>query len=109
MCVLSFVVPSEAVPALLGLAGAKVKDTMRTSRTTIEFSKYSDILDNVTVYGEPGQCDLARRIILHGVSHYLASMVTMVPSSKMDIRTSDREDAECDVRTVLSELEYHRC
>ena len=102
----SFPIPSDAVPALKGLGGAKIKDVMFKTRTFVMFSKVSDVLHNVIVYGEPCQCDLACRIILHGIAHHQASLVTVTP---INDRIVTMEDAKLDVRTVLSELEYRKC
>ena len=101
---IQFILPSECIPAIIGLNGDKVKDTKSVTGTTIQLTKKSDLFHLVSVSGHSIEsCHLAKRILLHAVSHHLASLQKPlhVPNG------SGQAKAESDVHTFFTET-YNR-
>ena len=94
-------VPSESIPAIIGLNGSKVKDTQVKSCTTINISQQKDNLHLISITGETEQkCNLARRILLHAVKHYFASLKTESPDNTIP----GRAEALLDIHTFYTEI-----
>ena len=102
---MEFLVPSEAVPALIGIKGQKNRDTEARSRTKISFRKFSDVLHLVRIEGSPQNCVLARRIVDHALGHHLASLKTY----EVNPQLPDSSHAELDVKSFLFELFSNKC
>ena len=101
---IQFILPSECIPAIIGLNGDKVKDTKSVTGTTIQLTKKSDLFHLVSVSGHSIEsCHLAKRILLHAVSHHLASLQEPlhVPNG------SGQAEAGSDVHTFFTET-YNR-
>jgi hypothetical protein len=99
-CSVSLLIPSECVPALLGLGGVKVKDIQNKSSTQIQFLPHSDMLRLAVIVGQTDKnCNLAQRLIIHGVNHHFASLKAASPNRSMP----NEEDTKLDVRIFYAE------
>ena len=104
-CRIIFQVPSDCVPALIGLGGSKVEDTQRKSETDIKFSKFSDVLHSVSVSGfSVDNCNLAKRIIVLAVNHHLAALKTLPPNTEFP----GEAEARLDAQTFFAEVMHRK-
>ena len=102
---LEFMVPAEAVPALIGYNGQKHKDTESRTRTRIKFIKVSDIIFAVSIIGSPDDCNLAKSLINMAIGHHLAAI-------KVPLKYEEdfgQIHATYDVQTFLHEVYKNKC
>ena len=100
VCRKSIELPIEALPALKGLCGQKVRDTQEVTQTKIHFKrKSSTVLAHII-----GSCwknvSRAEKILKLCVKHLNASLC---PLKSMEVETMDEEDVERDLRTFYFE------
>ena len=96
-------VPSEAVPAIIGCEGSKIKDTCAVFNTSIDIDKTDDPLSYVTIraYSEVA-IERTKQILPMAVKHYWAS-VEVLPANG-DIPTKPNyADAFQEVKTFSFE------
>ena len=101
----SFEVPSVCVPALIGYNGDKVKDTRVKTNTQIIFSSLSGQFHLVSIIGEEANVITAHRIIIMAIKHHFSSVLT----ANTSVTCPGREEAELDIKTILSEIDYFQC
>ena len=72
---IEFLIPSESVPAVIGLQGTKIKDTQLVTNTIIHLKSNRHIFHSVSIKGSSTDiCQLAKRIICHATRLHLASL-----------------------------------
>ena len=92
-------VPSEAVPAIIGLKGKKIKDTCAVFNTSIKIEKTNGPLSFVTIrtYKEDA-IEKTKKILIMTVKHYFASVEELPASSEIPTEPNDA-DALQDLKT----------
>ena len=98
--ILSFNVPADSVPALLGLKGNKLKDTQMKTNTRIKFLQQSEELYNVNIQGNISDCHLAQKLIFLGVRHHQAAVVSRTYVEYQ----GDGTEVKHDIRAFIAEI-----
>ena len=101
-----FNIPTDAVPALLGHQGLKIKDMQHLSNTNIKIFRLDDILSMVVIEGSENNCHLAIRMIMHSIEHLRVSQVP--PSGNPALQYQDI-NAEDEVVALLTEIHFSKC
>ena len=101
---IEFIVPSEAIPALIGYKGQKHQDTEERTKTKIKFSKNCEVTSKVNIIGSMQNCRIAEGILKLAARHCLASLKTMEPYQGV-LR---QENAVYDVKTLLFEIDKNK-
>ena len=101
---IEFIVPTEAIPALIGYQGQKHKDTENRTSTKIRFLKNCDVLSTVRIIGHPDKCKIAEAILKMALGHTLASMTTSRPHNEV----LNISHAKYDVKTFLFEVDRNK-
>ena len=93
----------EAIPALKGLNGQKIKDTENVSKTKIRF-KQDNTGRHMAVISSPSKASikLAEEIIHIAINHFYASLEPPVHSYKPD--KLNVEAAKYDLETIIFEI-----
>ena len=100
-----FHVPSEALPALIGVKGAKHRDLEATSRTKIILVDQLDGQALVTIRGHLPNCELARSLVHMTIRHFQASLSVVEPRrEELNI-----DHAALDLKTLLFEIYSSKC
>ena len=96
-------VPSEAVPAIIGCEGSKVKDTSTVFNTTIKVDKTDSPLSFLSITADNEEAiEKTKNILVMAVKHYFASVEELPANS--DIPTEpDEADALQDLKTFSFE------
>ena len=96
-------VPSEAVPAIMGRKGSKVKDTSAVFNTTIKVDKTDGPLYFVNIRADSQEAiEKTKKILVMAIKHYFASVEELPANS--DIPTEPNEaDALQDLKTFSFE------
>ena len=95
------VVPKECVPALSGLNNGKRADTEKITGTKIRIFPQGNMQENVVIKGDTQEkCMLARRIMIHAIDHYVASIKTETPVH----REVNESDSMLDLATFYSKV-----
>ena len=98
---MEFVVPTDVMPALIGLRGQKHKDTEQRTNTVISFKKLSNCLTLVSVHGKSHNCELAKKLLQMASGHYLASLKN---DDCDDLQVPGIDHARQDIKTFLTEI-----
>ena len=99
-------VPSECLPALLGLEGKKHKDTERVSKTKIRFKRVNSDSYNAKIFGKPDNIILAKQIIDVAIKHFKASVSE---DSQEDPALPGKDEAVLDCNMFISETLRRKC
>ena len=102
---INFLVPTETVPALIGLQGQKHRDTQLRSNTRISIEKSSELLTRVEVQGSRDNCCIAQQLIFLSVKHHLASLRDL-DQGPVEV---GRQHAALDLKTILFEIHNLKC
>ena len=95
-------IPEEAVPAVLGLNGKKMSDTMARTGSRINIKRTADDI-LATVYIDQGDTSLAENLIVQAVRHYF-SAVKPLPA-KQGGRISKDEIVLMDLKCIMFHIQ----
>ena len=99
-------VPTETIPALIGLKGCKVKDTEQITCTKISFFKSEKPLSTVKILGKSlMDVEKAKKIIIIGTFHHLAQLKTPSP---VRFDRPGRQEAALDLKTFAAEINHRK-
>ena len=99
-------VPSECVPALLGLNGKKHKDTENISRKKICFKRLNSDSHKAHIFGKPDNIMLAIKMIDLAIKHFKASVSE---DSQEDPEPPGKDEAVLDCNMFISETLRRKC
>ena len=100
-------IPSESIPAVIGHAGAKLKDIEKASGSQMHIIKQPDVLSSVEISGpNPASVEKAKKLTYIAVKHYLAAVSTQ--NSQPSYLKSDWHEAALDVRTFWAEICHNK-
>ena len=96
-----FLVPSEAVPSLIGLSGGNIRDTERVTGTRINYKRDRQGSSKVIISGPPEGRELARKIIVMSVEHFKCSVAAPLEAGQVQ---PTKDDAFTDIKTFYAEV-----
>ena len=97
--------PTEAVSAVIGYQGSKIRDIQLKSGAQVQIIPKDAPLSDACITGSNYQCYLAVRMILHSVSHNRASQAA--PPSDADF-SFNKDHSLQDVATIFTEIYYRK-
>ena len=98
-------VPSESVPALIGLGGQNVRSTMAVTNTTITFIK-SPHISRAVITGDSSNVALAQQVRKLAVLHHQAAVRPL--SVRDNLGQPGLAEAALDLRTFKFEIDNLR-